>query len=255
MARFQTDDEKLLVRRAYDKLELSEKRYTEESTGFLNELEQDILLREFDSFDSGRVVFSGGYEGAERRMLIFVPEYAELDESELICAIRCSYYKEYELTHRDFLGALMGLGIERETVGDIIVSKKELFADIVLKREMLQYVLDTFSSAGRASLNVKEIPLSELNDHVKETVVTTETVASPRFDAIVSCGFGISRDNASALIKSGRVFLDRRLVNAPDKTVTDGAIINSQGMGKFKVYITENVSKKGRIFIKIEKYV
>ncbi len=255
MAHPLNDDEKLLLRRAYDKLELCEKRYSPESTGFLNELEADILLSEFEHLTGCKAVFVGGYENADRRTLVFLPEYLELDENEIVAAIRCSFYKDYQLTHRDFLGALMGLSIEREMIGDIIVSKKECYADIVVKREILPFLLSEFTSAGRASLKVKQIPLSLLDTIEIETVVLTDTVASPRLDAIASIGFGISRENAGALVKSGKVFVNRRLIVAPDKTVTDGALINASGYGKFKAFIDGKLSKKGRMFVKIEKYV
>ena len=238
-----------------DKLDQSISRYRVTSTGFLNEKEQDILIPEFERIDAVRAEFIGGWSGAERRMLVFVPEYAELQTDELMAAVRCSYYKEYELTHRDFLGSLMGLGIERETLGDIIVSKKEHYADIVVKREILPFILSELSSAGRAALKVSEIELSALESAERETVTVTDTVASPRLDAIVATGFGLSRENAASLIRGGRVYLDRRNVTEPDKTVSDGALVNAQGYGKFKTYITGGVSKKGRMFIKIEKFV
>ncbi len=255
MAQLLTDDEKLLVRRAFDKLELCDKRYTQTCTGFLNEREQDILLCELSGVEDARKAFTGGYENAERRMIIFIPEYAELDESELIGAIRCEYYKEYELTHRDFLGALMGLGIERETLGDIIIDKDACIADIVVKREIIPFLLSDFLSAGKARLKVSEIALNELGEAVLRTQTVTDTVHSARLDAIVAAGFGLSRENATALVKSGRVYLNRRMTDSPDRAVDDCSLINAQGYGKFKVYITDKLSKKGRTFIKIEKYV
>ena len=149
----------------------------------------------------------------------------------------------------------MGLGIEREAVGDIIVSKKACRADIIVKREILPFILSELSSAGRAALKVTEIPLSELENAEREVVTVTDTVASPRIDAIASSGFGVSRENAASLVKSGKVYVDRRLVTDPDRPVSDGALVNAQGYGKFKVYITGSVSKKGRMFVKIERYV
>ena len=255
MAQPLNDEEKLLIRRSYDKLELCEKRYMQTSTGFLNERQQDILLTEFKNTDRAQVFFCGGYQNAERRMLVFVPEYSELEENELIGAIRCSYYKDYELIHRDFLGALMGLGIERETVGDIIVDKKNCFADIVVKKDILPFLLSDFVSAGRAKLKVAELPLERLSEREIETVTITDTVHSPRIDAIVACGFGLSRENATNLVKSGSVYLNRSLVTEPDKNVEDDSLINAIGYGKFKVFVTGNTSKKGRTFIKIEKYI
>lgn len=255
MAKFQNDDDKLLIAKAYDKKDIATQRYCVTATAFLNEREQDVLLRSGFGDEATQSSFVGGYGEAERRMLVFVPEYLELNEADLIGVVRCTYYKEYELTHRDFLGALMGLGIERETVGDIIVDKNEHKAYVILKRDMIRFVLSELLSAGRAALKVEEIPLSELESVKPEIVTVTDTVASPRLDAIVSSGFSVSRENACAMIKGGKVYLNRILTVAPDKTVSDEAVISAQGFGKFKVYLTGAVSKKGRIFIKICKYV
>ncbi len=255
MAQILSDDDKLLIRRASDKLNLCEKRYTQTSSGFLNEREQDILLAEFENTDRARVFLVGGYESAERRALVFVPEYLELQENEIFGAIHCSYYKDYNLNHRDFLGALMGLGIDRETVGDIIVNAEGHYADIVVKLEILPFLLSDFKTAGRATLKVAQISLDELSKVEIQTQSLTDTVLSPRIDAIVAAGFGLSRENAAILVKSGKVYLNRRNVIDVDKNVADGSLINALGYGKFKVYISGNTSKKGRLFIKIEKYI
>ena len=255
MAKFHSDEDKLLIRKAIDKQDISLKRYDIQLTGFLNEREQDILLGAITSSEECEALLCGGYEAADRRAMVFVPQYLELDMSECFAAIRCSFYKEYELTHRDFLGALMGLGIQRDSVGDIIVNKKGNYADIVVKKDIKDFILSELFQAGRASLKLTEIPLLELSQACVETQEITDTVASPRLDAIVSSGFGISRENAAALIKSGKVYLNRRLAADIDKAVTDGSLINALGYGKFKVCFTGGVSKKGRIFIKIEKFV
>ena len=140
MEKYPNEELKLLIRRAHDKKDIAEERYCVTTTGFLNEREQDVLIKEFSRDQGAEYVFIGGYPDAERRMLAFVPEYIELCETELLGAVLCTYYKDYELTHRDFLGALMGLGIERETVGDILVDKSSHKAFVIAKKEMLPFI-------------------------------------------------------------------------------------------------------------------
>ena len=212
-------------------------------------------MREIKECDGVRAVFYGGYNDAERRILVFLAEYDELEYDPPLCAVRATYYKNYQLSHRDFLGALMGSGITRDSVGDIIVNNDEHYADIVFKKELREYMLSEFISAGRASLDVKEIELSELDKIEKKTEIVTDTVASARIDAVVASGFGMSREKAAVLVRSGKVFVDRRLVTDCDKQVSDGALVNSHGLGKFRVYIPGNISKKGRMFLRIEKYI
>lgn len=249
-----TEEEKLLIRRANDKLLASEKRYKVTSTCFLNEKEQALLKENVEATDTVRIEMNGGYEDAERAVMIFVPEYCDIEDEPQICAVRASYYKDYELTHRDFLGAVLGLGITRETVGDILVDPTLHSADIIIKTEIKDFVLSELKSAGRAALKLKEISLGELHFPKRETEIFKDTVASPRADTIVSSGFGISRENAATLIKSGRVYINRTLCQSADKSVQTDSTVNAVGYGKFKVRITDNVSKKGRIFIEIEKY-
>lgn len=249
------DDERLLIRRAEDKLRLCVSRYSLTSSGFLNEREQDILLSRLTVDPDVRAELIGGHPDADRRIMIFYPEYLDpSEEKSPITAVRASYYKDHSLSHRDILGALMGLGITRESVGDILVDAERHSADIIIKTEIRDLILNEFASAGRAKLSVKEIPLCELNVPKQETEEVTDTVASPRIDAVASSGFGISRESAASLIKSGRLYLNRRLCTEPDKTVADGSVVTATGYGKFRVQVSDRLSKKGRIFIRIERY-
>ncbi len=250
-----SEEEKLLIRKAEDKLRLCLTRYSLTSTGFMNEREQDILVSRLTVNSEAKARLIGGYEGADRQVMLFCPEYLDESEEESpITAVRASYYKDYELSHRDFLGALTGLGISRDCVGDILVNTETHSADIIIKTEVRDFVLSDFVSAGRAKLTVKEIPLCELYVPKKETESITDTVASPRIDAVAGSGFGISRENAASLIRSGRLYLNRRLCTDCDKTVTDNSVITAAGYGKFKVFISDRLSKKGRIFITVERY-
>lgn len=249
-----TEEERLLIRRACDKLAASEKRYKVTSTRFLNEKEQALLQANLPESDTVRAELLGGYDEAERKLVAFVPEYCDVNDEPQICAIRASYYKDHALTHRDILGAVLGLGISRETVGDILVDNEMCSADIIVKPEIKQFVLSELKNAGRASLVLKEISLGELHFPKRETETVKDTVASPRADAIASSGFGISRENAASLIRSGKLYVNRSVCQSPDKTIPNGAIVNAVGYGRFKVRVTDNVSKKGRIFIEIERY-
>ncbi len=249
-----TDEEKLLVRTLLDKMRLCEKRYCAVSSGFLNEREQSVAAEQITPEAGINMYFDGGYDGAVRCVAVFVPEYAEEEDSPL-CAVRASYYKDYHLTHRDFLGALLGLGLSRDAVGDILVDDENHTADIIIRREILQFVLENFKTAGRASLALKEIRLQDIHIPEQKTVKITDTVASPRVDAIASVGFSISRENAAALVRSGRLSVDRVICQSPDKQLSDGALVSAQGFGKFKLTIPGGISKKGRIFVEILRFV
>lgn len=249
------DEDKLLIRKAEDKMRIADENYMLTSTGFLSDREQSVLSENIKPLSPElKILFFGGYDDSLRRTLVFLPEYLDLYENSPICALRASYYRDYELSHRDFLGAILGLGLSRDAVGDILVDKTSHSADIIIKNEIKDFLLSEFKTAGRATVTLKEIPFSSLNIPAERTITITDTVASPRIDSIASSGFGISREKAVTLIKSGNVFVNRVICTSPDRSVPDGATVNASGYGKFKVYITGNTSKKGRLFIKIEKY-
>ncbi len=248
------DEEKLLVRLLCDKMRLCEKRYCAISSAFLNEREQLIASENVIPSEGTKMHFDGGYDDAVRRVAVFTPEYAEWEDSPL-CAVRASYYKDYTLSHRDFLGAILGLGLSRDAVGDILVDSENHCADIIVRAEILEFILENFKTAGRAALTLKEIRLADLHIPLEKTVKITDTVASPRIDAIASSGFSISREKASDLVRSGKLSIDRVICQSPDRQVQSGAVVSAVGYGKFKVTISGELSKKGRVFIEILKYV
>ena len=109
--------------------------------------------------------FEGGYPEAERQVCVFLPDWLEpedeLPEPYGLAALRAVWYEGDTLGHRDILGALMGLGIRRETVGDLLVSEHS--CDILLLPEILPYLRENFTQAGRVKLKLSEISLSELS--------------------------------------------------------------------------------------------
>ncbi|NLX63532.1 MAG: RNA-binding protein, partial [Clostridiaceae bacterium] len=202
--------------------------------------------------------FIPGYEGAVRTVLVFLPDYLELsqlyqDEISPISVIRATYASSAKQPgHRDFLGSLMGLGIKRETIGDILVGKNS--CDIVIMKEILPFLLSNFESAGQVKLSVSVIPYDEIIIPEQKYKLITDTVASLRLDSIVASGFSVSREKAASAIKAGFVSLQYQECNKADKTVTEGDIISVRGMGKIELLEIGNKSRKGRIFISIKRY-
>ncbi len=249
-----SEEEELLIKKAVDKMRLSEKRYSLTCTGFLNETEQALLMEYFSDNDGLTMAFEGGYPDADRKVLLFFPVYTEFSPDEVISAVRCSYYKEYKLSHRDFLGAVLALGLERSAVGDIIVNDGEKYTDIVVKKEVLPFVAENLVKAGRAALKTEEISLGELRRIDDDRVITRETVASLRTDAVISAALGISREKSAEAVRSGKVFVNRKNVTETDKILDDGSLVNVVGYGKFILHVTDSVSRKGRTVIEIEKW-
>jgi RNA-binding protein YlmH len=165
--------------------------------------------------------------------------------------LRAAFRSEESLSHRDFLGALMGLGIERDLVGDII--PREGSCDMVLLKEIVPYVLQNLTSAGRASLSLTEVPEAEAKE--AEFRVLRDTVASLRLDAIVGCGFGLAREKAAAAIRAGKVAVNGMECLKPDKPVEAGTRISLRGLGKMELSEVGGLSRKGRTQIVIKRFI
>ena len=206
--------------------------------------------------ESGLYAF-GGYEDAERKMLVYLPEYLEFDnlyeeDSPLVC-LRATFFEADVLTHRDFLGALMGAGIARETVGDICVGKG--CCDFFVTAEIAPYILQNFLSAGRTRVHIEAIPLKEAQIPEPEVKEIKDTVASLRLDSIVSSGFRIGRSLAAQYISAGKAAIDGLPCEKPDKPVSEGMKISIRGLGKIKLQSVNGRTKKDRISVVIHRYV
>ena len=199
----------------------------------------------------------GGYEEAERKMLVYLPDYLEesalLDEDSPCVCLRATFYQGDSPNHRDFLGALMGAGIARETVGDICVGKGS--CDFFVTSEIAPYILQNFLSAGRTKLPVQQIPLTAVSVPEPEIKEIRDTLASLRLDSVISSGFRIGRSLAAQYVSAGKAAIDGLPCEKPDKAVEEGMVLSVRGLGKIKLYSVGGQTKKGRISVVIHRYV
>jgi len=251
-----TQDEQLQLRRIADKAEQCRRQNIPAWTKFLTARERDLAERLLPLLGNPSHVYLGGHENAERAVLYFLPDWLEvpLDDDLPIACIRCRYPTEYgTIGHRDILGSLMGLGIERETIGDIYPSSGS--ADILVLRDILPYLMQNFFSAGKVHFQLSEIALSDMIIPEKKTSAVRDTVASVRLDSIVATAFGMAREKAAALIKAGRVQVDHTDCLKPDRSLQEGAVITARGFGKAVLAEVGGLSKKGRTGVVITKYI
>ncbi len=252
-ARSPEDDE--LLARLLDKVDIHERSGLTQHSRFLSERDRlccEPVLRELGK----EAVFWGGYAEAERTVLMLPAEWQEPEslrhgEACPVAVLRAAFRSEESLSHRDFLGALMGLGIERDLVGDII--PREGSCDMVLLKEIVPYVLQNLTSAGRAPLFLTEVPEAEAKE--AEFRVLRDTVASLRLDAIVGCGFSLAREKAATAIRAGKVALNGLECLKPDRLVEAGTRISLRGLGKMELSEVGGLSRKGRTQIVIKRFI
>ena len=251
-----TGEDRLLLARVLDKWEQAERRGTPACTEFLSPRERmaaETLLR-MAAVPADRWVSSGGYDGAERQMILFLPDWQAPEDAVFpLRCIRAGYRPEYDISHRDVLGSLMGEGIVREKVGDILVSPDS--CDVIVADSVAEFLLNSWSSAGRAKLTVCEVAPRDLHIPVQKTELVKDTVAALRLDAVASSGFRMSRGKAAELVNSGRVQVNWLECTKPDRLLTEGDTVSARGVGKFKLTQVGGTTKKGRISILLERYV
>lgn len=250
-----TPEDRLLLAKVWDKINAGIRKNILSSTCFLSPREQEMAKYLFGDLD-GLHAF-GGYEEAERKMLVFLPDYLDesalTDEDSPLVCLRAEFYHGDSPSHRDFLGALMGAGIGRETVGDICVGRES--CDFFVTAEIAPYVEQNFTSAGRTHIRISRISHDQIRIPEPEVKEIKDTLASLRLDSVISSGFRIGRSLASQYVTQGKAAVDGLPCEKPDKAVTEGAKISVRGLGKIKLIAINGKTKKDRISVTIHRYI
>ena len=245
-------EEKQLAAQVKNLAELCEKHYKPYYSDFLNELQISAALEIVSKSGRSNYLMWGGYDGAERVMLCVYPDYMcpEMSEFPIEC-LSLSYRKTDKLTHRDFLGALMSLGIKREVVGDIVVG--EGITSFFVKAELAGYVRAQIDKIGKVGVVFTEKTV-DFESKVQDFDTMSCTVSSLRLDNVVSAALNLSRGKTQGLIESGVVTKNSKLVYDSDSKLASGDKISVRGFGKFIVIYDGEISRKGKYRIVINKF-
>ena len=250
-----TPEDKVLLAKLWDKINAGMQRQIPTSTCFLTPRELEMARFLFGS-PEGLYAF-GGYDDAERKLLVYLPDYLDEswlygDDSPVVC-IHAAFFQGDSLSHRDFLGALIGSGIGRETIGDICVGRG--FCEFFVSSDISRFLLDSFVGAGRTKVHLERIPLSDVQLPEPEVQEIKDTIASVRLDSLISSGFRIGRSLASQYVCAGKASIDGLPCEKPEKAVAEGAKISVRGLGKIRLVKINGQTKKDRISVTIHRYV
>ncbi len=206
----------------------------------------------------------GGYDGAERKRIYILPEYmegvksiAELAEygfSSEISAVSVSPSGYRQLNHRDYLGSVLGLGIERSVVGDILICDDGK-ASIICDGGIVRFIVDNLERVANDKVRVREIPIASLCAPEKRFSDISDTVASPRADCIVGALCSLSREKARAAVENGLVEINYEVEPRPDRTVEAPCTVTVRGFGKYELISVNDKTKKGRYRLSARKYL
>lgn len=196
----------------------------------------------------------GGYEGAERVKVAFVQSEFEGSVDFAITACRISWDERYRLLgHRDVLGSLMGLGIDRERFGDILMVDGG--AIVLADTPLVEYLKLNLEKVAMAPVSVSEAALTDIAPKEQKIKEIKTTVASLRLDSITSSGFGISRTKAAEAINGERVQVNWQPAKGPSQAVQAGDVISLRGRGRMEVAQITGQSRKGRIGVLLKRYM
>lgn len=218
-----------------------------------------------------RTFFFGGYENAERKCVFFLPEYyadmiddisdynvvfstlcTELSDAVKMIRIEGSGYRK--LSHRDFLGAVLNLGIARDAIGDLCLPEDNTCV-LFSSPSVAELIKSGCERIGSDKVKIKEMPLSDGFSYERKTKSVSDTIASDRLDCVVSSLSGESREKSKSLILSGFVELNYEQVTKTDIRVSEGDTVVVRGVGKFIIDGIHEETKKGRIRLAARKFI
>ena len=215
----------------------------------------------------------GGYPSAERRRVFILPEYMEElsnDESEIdfeekiseygysanITLLKISGSGYRSLGHRDYLGSVLGLGVERDVVGDILLLEGESQEAVIFcDSAIAQFFLSELTFVANDKVKVSKTTIADIAIPQKRTAIIHDTVSAPRLDAVIAALCSLSRDKARSVVESGLVELDFECEERPDKNVSAPALVSVRGYGRYKINSLSDKTRKGRFRLEAEKYI
>lgn len=200
------------------------------------------------------IVSGGGYEGAERLRLAFVDNDFMGNVDLGIVALKVSWDPRFRLlTHRDVLGSLMGLGIDRTKFGDIIMQQGG--AQLLVDESVADYVVQNFTKIAMVTVSVDVMDLTDIVPKEEKVKEVRTTVASFRLDAVASSGFSLSRTKLVSAINAGLLQVNWQPAKGPAQEVKEGDVISMRGRGRMKVEAITGRSKKGRIGVYLKRFI
>ena len=222
---------------------------------FLDPFGQEIAETVAANYGNIRLDFAGGYQGAERVRAMYVHEdFAGSPLGFDIDCIRAAWNGQFaRLSHRDVLGSLMALGIERDRLGDLLVTNDSV--RILCDKKMAEYLLLNLTKIGTVGVSCEYADLADIVPKEERCKEIRATVASLRIDSIAASGFGSSRSRAAADIAADKLKLNWQPVKNASQNVKEGDILSMRGRGRLEVAEVRGQTKKGRTAVVLKRYL
>lgn len=250
-----TKEEQLFLKHISDLAHAAYQKYIPTSTGFLSLYEQDLFFSHRESVPPIDYRLNGGTPFSERKMICFLPDqelYAEYSPISVLEIVPIQIKFSEELSHRDYLGALLHLGIDRSVLGDILI-QEEKCAYLFCKQTISDFIVEHLSCVKHTNVSCRyyEGTPEQLQPRM-ETICGS--VASERLDSLLSVVFSGSRSKLAELIEGKKVFVNSRLEESASYLLKPQDVVSVRGYGKFIFQEITGMTKKGRKMVSVRKY-
>jgi len=258
---YRDKDNKILLAQILDKVEMVEKKNKIENTDFLDLAQIELVQKFINKIKLENYMSYGGFEQAERKMFVIYPDkfnstVVKKNLSNIVQIIRIELPDDLKgkYTHRDYLGAVIKLGVERKKVGDIIVDNNG--ADIIVDKDIVRFLVENLGSLTRFSKstitveNIDDLRPVEIKKEEIEIIVS-----SMRLDNVISELARCSRNKALDIINQERVLINFECETKKTKQIKTGDMVTIRGKGRFFIKELVGQTRSGRFVIKTEKFV
>lgn len=248
------EETKSSVRKIADKVIYVNKNFTAAVTEFTNPYVAELSLPIIKNNDIKFELFPS-FEHSERKVFILYPDFLEsINKDEFIAGLRIYNRSKFKkLNHKDYLGSLMSLGIDRNKTGDIYVYDD--YADIVLHSDISDYILYNLDKIGHNKIEIEKIKVDDVNYKEQEHIILNITSSSMRIDNIVKHITNKSRETASDMVRVGNVKVNFQVIDKIAAEIKENDMISISRYGRFKISKLSGLTKSGKYKIEIKHYI
>ena len=248
------EDEQILGRHVLDLARRAWETNRPQTTDFFDPYERKVAQSVLGNIPEIGSLYQGGYGKAERARLVIYPQFYLLETipSALRVLHATGNFSFQEVSHGDYLGSILGTGLKRGKIGDLILLEGGCQA--IVASEVADYLLSNWTQVGKVSITLNEIDEEQLAVEPERIKEIRSTVASLRLDAVAAEGYGTSRSKMVREIKGERVKLNWKPVSNPALTIAEGDVLSIRGRGRVVVSVVGGQTRKGRTSIVLHRY-
>ncbi len=248
------DEEKLLLARTEDLYTLCDKYCCPRFSPFLDEAQQHFVMEKAGKRSGYTSGFFGGYPAAQRKVFGVFPEWYTYSEDDFLIKV-LKFTKSFgePLTHRDYLGTILSLGIDRAKTGDILVDGNTAYAFVA--EDIVEFIRDQVTKVAGHGVKIEIISCREAVVPEQKFEEISVVAASLRLDAVAAAMLKLSRNLAVKLVETGRISVNHKVTQDAAKQLVQGDILSVKGYGRFILAHIGGKTRSERLHVIIKKYI